>query len=181
MAELSCIVHSVSWLSSCILRSLLSWWNFNCSTDVFWYENVLCLLGKNCIGQPFSIVLPWRNPWNNFQVSGNPCIKIIISTAHGTLTWSVSCRYNNPIIIVNAVLSREWYFFSGSVYFGQEVQKTMFIFFQSWSLAEPLATSCGTPVEKPWYRLIIYLYNRQGLIDWLVIFFLPFDSLQRKT
>jgi hypothetical protein len=22
--------------------------------------------------QPFSIFLPWRNPWNNFQVSGNP-------------------------------------------------------------------------------------------------------------
>jgi hypothetical protein len=25
--------------------------------------------------QPFSIFLPWRNPWNNFQVWGNPCIK----------------------------------------------------------------------------------------------------------
>jgi hypothetical protein len=64
------------------------------------------------LDQPFSIFLPWRNPWNNFQVSGNPCIKItrIISTAHGTLAWSVSCRYNNPIIIVNALLSREWYF-----------------------------------------------------------------------
>jgi hypothetical protein len=60
--------------------------------------------------QPFSIFLPWRNPWNNFQVSGNPCIKIIISTAHGTLAWSVSCRYNNPIIIVSAILSRGWYF-----------------------------------------------------------------------
>jgi hypothetical protein len=48
--------------------------------------------------------------WNNFQVSGNPCIKNVISTAHGTLAWSVSCRYSNPIISVNAVLSREWYF-----------------------------------------------------------------------
>jgi hypothetical protein len=61
------------------------------------------------LGQPFSIFLPWRKPWNNFQVSGNPYIKIIISTDHGTLAWSVSCRYNNPII-VNALLSREWYF-----------------------------------------------------------------------
>jgi hypothetical protein len=26
------------------------------------------------LDQPFSIFLPWRNPWNNFQVSGNPCI-----------------------------------------------------------------------------------------------------------
>jgi hypothetical protein len=49
-------------------------------------------------------------------------------------------------------------FFCGSVYFGQQVQKTMFIFFQSRSLAEPLATSRGTlgfrgtPVEKPCLR-----------------------------
>jgi hypothetical protein len=89
--------------------------------------NVYCTL--HSLEQPFSIFLPWRNPWSNFQVSGNPCIKIIISTAHGTLAWSVSCRYNNTIIIVNALLSREWYFFCGSVYFGQQVQKTMFIFF----------------------------------------------------
>jgi hypothetical protein len=27
------------------------------------------------LDQPFSLFLPWRNPWNNFQVSGNPCIK----------------------------------------------------------------------------------------------------------
>jgi hypothetical protein len=46
-------------------------------------------------------------------------------------------------------------FFCGSVYFGQQVQKMMFIFFQSRSLAESLATSRGTlgfqgtPVEKP--------------------------------
>jgi hypothetical protein len=29
-------------------------------------------------------------------------------------------------------------FFCGSVYFGQQVQKTMFIYFQSRSLVEPL-------------------------------------------
>jgi hypothetical protein len=40
-------------------------------------------------------------------------------------------------------------FFFESVYFGQQVHKTMFICLQSRSLAEPLATSCGTPVEKP--------------------------------
>jgi hypothetical protein len=84
------------------------------------YERSCCTLSensfrevwflKNGLDQPFSIFLPWRNPWNNDQVSGNPYIKIIISTAHGTLAWSVSCRYNIPIIIVNAVLSREWYF-----------------------------------------------------------------------
>jgi hypothetical protein len=62
------------------------------------------------LDQPFSIFLPWRNPWNNFQVTGNPCIKIIISTAQGTLEWSVRCRYNNPIIIVNTLLSIGWYF-----------------------------------------------------------------------
>jgi hypothetical protein len=69
-----------------------------------------CLVTAIHLMQPFSIFLPWRSPWNNFQVSGNRCIKIIISTAHGTLTWPVSCRCNNPIIIVNALLSREWYF-----------------------------------------------------------------------
>jgi hypothetical protein len=26
------------------------------------------------------------------------------------LAWPVSCRYNNPVIIDNALLSREWYF-----------------------------------------------------------------------
>jgi hypothetical protein len=74
-----------------------------------WVDRV----GRGCpqtVEQPFSIFLPWRNPWNNFQVSGNHWIKIIISTSHGTLAWSVSCRYNNTIIIVNALLSREWYF-----------------------------------------------------------------------
>jgi hypothetical protein len=60
-----------------------------------------------CVAQPSSMFLPWRNPWNNFQVSGNRCIKIIISTAHGTLAWSVSCRFNNTIIIVNALLSKK--------------------------------------------------------------------------
>jgi hypothetical protein len=90
------------------------------------------------LDQPFSIFLPWRNPWNNFQVSGNPCIKIIISTAHGTLAWSVSCRYNNPKKTVNALLSREWYF-----------SVDLFILAK---FAEPLATSRGTPVEKPWSR-----------------------------
>jgi hypothetical protein len=46
-------------------------------------------------------------------------------------------------------------FYCGSVYFGQQVQKTMFIFFQSRFLAKPLATSRGTlgfrgtRVEKP--------------------------------
>jgi hypothetical protein len=27
--------------------------------------------------QPFSATLPWRNPWNNFQVTGSPSTKII--------------------------------------------------------------------------------------------------------
>jgi hypothetical protein len=53
-------------------------------------------------------------------------------------------------------------FFCGSV-FGQQVQKTMFIFLQSRSLAETLATSRGslrfrgTPVEKPWSTHTKYL------------------------
>jgi hypothetical protein len=48
-------------------------------------------------------------------------------------------------------------FFYGSVYFGQQVKKR-YLFFQSRSLAEPLATSHGTlgfrgtPVEKPWSK-----------------------------
>jgi hypothetical protein len=78
--------------------------------------------------QPFSIFLPWRNPWNNFQVSGNPCIKFIISTAHGTLAWSVSCRYNNPIIIVNALLSREWYFSVDRFILANKFKKQCFFF-----------------------------------------------------
>jgi hypothetical protein len=108
------------------------------------------------LGQPFSIFLPWRNPWNNFQVWGNPCLKIIISTA-----WSVSCRYNNPIIIVNAILSREWYFSVDLFILANKFKKLCLFFFQSRSLAEPLATSRGTPsdisrnprVEKPWSRV----------------------------
>jgi hypothetical protein len=108
--------------------------------------------------QPFSIFLLWRNPWNNCHVSGNPCIKIIISTAHGTLAWSVSCRYNNPIIIVNALLSREWYFSLDLFILANKFKKRC-LFFQSRSLAEPLATSRGTlgfrgtPIEKPWSNL----------------------------
>jgi hypothetical protein len=70
----------------------------------------LVITRNNTLYQPFSIFIRWRNPWNNCQVSGNSCIRIIISTAHGTLAWSVSCRYNNPIIIVNALLSKELYF-----------------------------------------------------------------------
>jgi hypothetical protein len=83
---------------------------------------------KASLIQPFSIFLPWRNPWNNFQVSGNPCIKIIISTAHGTLSWLVSCRYNNPIIIVNALLSREWYFSVDLFILTNKLKKTLIFF-----------------------------------------------------
>jgi hypothetical protein len=96
--------------------------------------------------QPFAIFLPWRNLWNNFQVSGNPCIKIIISTAHGTLVWSVSCRYNNPIIIVNALFSREWYI-SVDLFILTNLlarsSKTNVYFFQSRSLAEPRLRNPG--------------------------------------
>jgi hypothetical protein len=80
------------------------------------------------INQSFSIILPWRNPWNNFQVSGNPCIKIIIFTAHGTLAWSVSCRYNNPITIVNALLSREWHFSVDLFILANKLKKRCFFF-----------------------------------------------------
>jgi hypothetical protein len=100
------------------------------------------------LDQPFSIFLPWRNPWNNFQVPGSPCIKIIISTAHGTLAWSVSCRYNNPIIIVNVLLSREWYLSVDLFILANKFKKLCLFFFQSRSLTEPIATSRGAPVEK---------------------------------
>jgi hypothetical protein len=93
------------------------------------------------VPQPFSTFLPWRNPWNNFQVSGNPCIKFFISTAHGTLTWSVSCRYNNPIIIVNALLSREWYFSVDLFILANKFTKRCLFF--------SITISRGTPVEKP--------------------------------
>jgi hypothetical protein len=80
------------------------------------------------LDQPFSIFLPWRNPWNNFQVSGNPYIKIITSTAHGTLAWSVSCRCNNTKIIVNALLSREWYFSVDLFILANKFKKRYFLF-----------------------------------------------------
>jgi hypothetical protein len=80
------------------------------------------------LGSLSQFFLPWRNPWNNFQVSENPCIKIIISIAHGTLAWSVSCRYNNLIIIDNAVLSRELYCFLWICLFWLTIKKTMFFF-----------------------------------------------------
>jgi hypothetical protein len=84
---------------------------------------------RDALEQPFSIFLPWRNPWNNFQVSENPCIKIIISTAHGTLAWSVSCRYNNPVIIVNALLSRELYFSVDLFILANKFKKRCLFFF----------------------------------------------------
>jgi hypothetical protein len=100
---------------------------------------------KNPLEQPFSIFLPRRSPSNNFRVSGNPCIKIIISTTHGILAWSVSCRHNNPIITVNALLNREWYFSVDLFYFGQEVKKRCLFF--------SIMISHGTPVEKPCPRI----------------------------
>jgi hypothetical protein len=121
-----------------------------------WKYKGTAALHAICLEQPFSIFLPWRNPWNNFQVSGNPCIKNIICTAHGTLAWSVSCRYINPIIIVNALLIREWYFSVDLFILANKFKKRCLFIFQSRSLAEPLATSRGTlgftPVEKPWFR-----------------------------
>lgn len=45
-------LHCENWLTSCRLNMLMI---------------------SNCIGQSFSMLLPWRNPWNNFQVSENPC------------------------------------------------------------------------------------------------------------
>jgi hypothetical protein len=55
-------------------------------------------------------------------------------------------------------------FFCGSVYFGQQVKKT--IFFQSRSLAEPLATFRGTPVEKPWFKVLDeVVHNLYTLIE----------------
>jgi hypothetical protein len=123
------------------------------------------------LDQPISIFLPWRNPRNNFQVSGNPCINIITSTAHGRLAWSVSCRYNNPIIIFYALLSREWYF-SVDLFILAKKFKKLCLFFQSRSLAEPLATSRGTPIEKPCSRLsqcvigfMLFLYERLTILQ----------------
>jgi hypothetical protein len=102
------------------------------------------------LNQPFSIFLLWRNPWNNFQVSVNPCIKIIISTAHGTLAWSVSCRYNNPIVIVNALLRREWYF-SVDLFILANKFKKLCLFF-SITISRGNLGFRGTPVEKPWSK-----------------------------
>jgi hypothetical protein len=114
--------------------------------NVILYFSVYCMiLQYDSLHQPFSIFLPWRNPWNNFQVSGNPCIKIIISTAHGTLAWSVSCRYSNPIIIVNALLSRECYF-SVDLFILARLKK-MLIF--------SITISRGTPLKKPWSTLFL--------------------------
>jgi hypothetical protein len=110
--------------------------------------------------QPFSIFLSYRNTWNNFQVSGNPCIKIIISTAHGTLAWSVSCRHNNTIIIVNALFSRELYFSVDLFILANKFKKRCLFFFQLRSLVEPLATSRGTPVEKPCINQIPRRYKQ---------------------
>jgi hypothetical protein len=104
------------------------------STSCMWHRPPaqLCLVRNKCgvrLNQPLSIFLPWRNPWNNFQGSRNPCIKIIIPTAHGTLAWSVSCRYNNPIIIANALLSREWHFSVDLFILANKLKNNMFIFF----------------------------------------------------
>jgi hypothetical protein len=100
------------------------------STDQSHTSYYLSIIQSNVsLEQPFSIFLPWRNPWNNFQVSGNPCIKIIISTAHGTLVWSVSCIYNNPIIIINVLLSRELYFSVDLFILANKFKKDVYFFF----------------------------------------------------
>jgi hypothetical protein len=110
----------------------------------FIYRHIIDVIQSSAA---FLNLLPWRNPWNSFQVSGNFCIKIIISTAHGTLAWSVSCRYNNTIIIVKA-LSREWYFFSVDLFILANKFKKRCFFFQSRSLAEPRMRNPGLVTEK---------------------------------
>jgi hypothetical protein len=115
---------------------------------IYFYKTLFLLY---YIYQPFSIFLLWRNPWNNFQVSGNPCIKNITSTAHGTLAWSVSCRYNNPIIIVSAVLSRELYF-SVDLYILANKFKNRCLFFS-------VTISRGTPSDisrNPGWETLMY-------------------------
>jgi hypothetical protein len=118
---------------------------------VYWLDSQECEVSV-LLDQPFSTFLPWRNPWNNFQVSGNPCIKIVIGvyTAHGTLAWSVSCRYNNPIIIVNALLSWECYFSVDLSILANKLKKNMFIFLIT--ISRRTLRFRGTPVEKPCTR-----------------------------
>jgi hypothetical protein len=80
------------------------------------------------------------------------------------LAWSVSCRHNNPIIVVNAVLSRELCV-SVDLFILANKFKKRCLFFQSRSLVEPLATSRGTlgfretPVEKPWFKRIQIIWK----------------------
>jgi hypothetical protein len=125
--------------------------------------------------QPFSIFLPWWNPWNNCQVSGNPYIKIIISTAHGTLAWSVICRYNNPTIIVNAILSREWYFCVDLFIFANKFKKKfIFIFSITISRGTPsdISRNPRVPRNPGWETLFYTILSRL----WCGLFCSLFDD-----
>lgn len=43
----------------------------------------------------FSNCSAWKNPWHYFLGVREPMLKMIISTAHGTLVWAVNWRHNN--------------------------------------------------------------------------------------
>jgi hypothetical protein len=135
---------------------ILSIRNSLCAVDYHYLQHTeqlpLCHI-QRCARAAFLNLFTWRNSLNNFQVSGNPCIKIIISTAHGTLALSVSCRSNNPIIIVNDVLSREWYF-SVDLFILANKFKKRCVFCS-------ITISRGTPVEKPCAREFIWMSQLQ--------------------
>jgi hypothetical protein len=115
--------------------------------------------GNHCIKKILTDIPSGSSSWELLQTNlsdwkqrdrGKPCIKIIISTAHGTLAWSVSCRHNNPIMIVNALLSREWYFSVDMFILVNKFKKRCLFF--SVTISRGTLGFHGTQVEKPCYR-----------------------------
>lgn len=68
----------------------------HCSYLRFWVSGWWLLLSPQwatCSSQPFSTFLPERNPWNNFQFSGNPCKKTIHWEPFGRMLTLDSFRF----------------------------------------------------------------------------------------
>jgi hypothetical protein len=56
-------------------------------------------------------------------------------------------------------------FFCGSVYFGQQVQKTMFIFLQSRSLAQPRLIIVRKKIVEPYREVLVFFTTDGGRQD----------------
>jgi hypothetical protein len=72
ICAVTCFLHAKNMSAVEIQRELCTVYGQNVPSEV-----------RSGVEQPFSTVLSWRNSLNNFQLSGNPCIKIIMKVGSG--------------------------------------------------------------------------------------------------